>query len=319
MDYFSEIVGQERAIFQLKKIVDHDQISHAYLFLGPSGIGKMLTAFSFARCIINRADRDAALFFKENLHPDLLVIEKQENKALIGKEQITREMEPWLALKPYRASRRVVIIRDSQLLSMEAANALLKTLEEPPDYAVIILVSDDNNLLETIVSRCQLLRFFPVSEGEVKKLLLERGFDQQTAHNAAQLGQGSISTALGFAGEEAFKDLWDIAAGIVEKAAGGQVVEVFYAAEKMERNPYLISSILVTILRDINIYQETGKEELLALPLSAELAALTGKNHLPQLVDAIGRIINLQGYYRTNVNSLIININIAYEVWQALR
>lgn len=319
MDYFSAIVGQNRAIEQLKKSVKHNSVSHAYLFLGPAGIGKMLTAEALARTVIQTGDPDAGLYFKENLHPDLLIINRLENKTLIGKEQITKEMEPWLGLKPYRAARRVVIIRDSQSMSQEAANALLKTLEEPPDYALIILVADDSNLLETIMSRCQLLRFFPLLDHEIENYLLSRGIEPEKAKNASCLGQGSISLAGRFVEEEALQEIWSIAGTIIEQMAGGRRVEIFNAAEQMEHNPDLICNMLVTILRDINIFKETGREELLTLSGSRRIAELIQEARTLQLMEAIERIMFLKTYYRTNVNSLLINMNISYELWKAFK
>ncbi len=319
MDNFSAIVGQNRAIEQLKRSLNNNSVSHAYIFLGPSGIGKMLTAEAFARSVIQAGDPDAGLYFKENLHPDLFIISRLENKTVIAKDQITKEMEPWLGLKPYRASRRLVIIRDSHLMSQEAANALLKTLEEPPEYALIILVADDSNLLETIVSRCQLLRFFILTDQEIEQYLLDQGIDPAKAGSAARLGQGSISLARRFVEEEALAAIWDIASSIVEKMAGGEKVEIFNVAEQMERDPDLICSMLVTILRDINIFRITGREELLTLPGSKRIAQLIKKEHGLAFMEAIEKIMALRNYYRTNVNSLLINMNISYELWKAFQ
>jgi len=253
------------------------------------------------------------------MHPDLLIISRLENKTVIAKEQITKEIEPWLGLKPYRALRRVVIIRDSHLMSQEAANALLKTLEEPPEYALIILVADDSNLLETIVSRCQLLRFFTLADQEIEQYLLDQGIDPAKAGNSARLGQGSISLARRFVEEEALAEIWDIAGNIVEKMAGGEKVEIFNTAEQMERDPDLICSMLVTILRDINIFRMTGREDLLTLPGSKRIALLIKEDQGLAFMEAIEKIMSLRSYYRTNVNSLLININISYELWKAFQ
>ena len=112
MDYFSGIVGQDKPIKLIKKSIASAHTSHAYLFSGPAGVGKMQVAMAFAYSLIHLQDKQAAIYFSENLHPDLLIIEKLENRSLISKEQITQVLEPWFALKPYRAQRRVAIIRD---------------------------------------------------------------------------------------------------------------------------------------------------------------------------------------------------------------
>jgi len=319
MNYFSNIIGQDRAIKMLEKAINNNTISHAYLFTGAAGVGKMLSAVAFAHTIIHQADKDAALYFKEGLHPDLLIIKKLEKRTLISKEQISKEMEPWLALKPYRASHRVVIIQDCHLMSLEAANALLKTLEEPPEYGVIILVSDENNLLETIISRCQLIRFFSVNDIEIEKFLIKRGFDQDVSYRASRLGQGSISTALCFAEEKGFQKVWNMAGTIIKDLARGQLIEVFKAAEKMERDPLLLINMIETILRDICIYQETKKEEFMYIPENVEFARLIKGINSKPIMKALNEISSLKTYYRRNVNPLVISTNISYEVWEALQ
>lgn len=319
MDYFSDIVGQVRPIKVLESSINNSNIIHAYLFLGPAGVGKMLSALAFAHTIILEADRQSELYFKEGLHPDLLIIEKIENKTVISKEQVSKEIEPWLGLKPYRARHRIVIIRDAHLMSLEAANALLKTLEEPPEYAIIILVSDESKLLETIISRCQLIRFSFLSDQDIEKYLLGRGYTQKQASQAAKFGQGSISTALRYLEEEDFGSIWKIAVEIVRELASGEYIEIFKSAEKMEKEPALLSNIIETILRDVCIYQETSRKDLLSIPDSIEIASTIKKIDSQRLMRALGKITTIRSYYRRNVNPLLINANISFEVWEALK
>ena len=84
MDYFAGIIGQERAISLLAKSMDNGNISHAYLFSGPAGVGKMQVAMAFAYSLIQRQDRQAEVYFSGNMHPDLFIIEKLENRSLIS-------------------------------------------------------------------------------------------------------------------------------------------------------------------------------------------------------------------------------------------
>ena len=317
MDIFFSIVGQERASSLLQKSLETGTISHAYLFLGPAGVGKMSCAQAFAQAIIGRDDNDAMVFFRERIHPDLLILEKEEGRSVISKEQISQKLEPWLGLKPYRASHRVAIIRDSQLMSNEAANALLKNLEEPPEYAVIILIADDQNILETIVSRCQLVRFNSLADKDIEQILRNREVEPLKAAQAASLGQGSVATAIRFAQQEDYEKIWETSRNIITELSGEEIVEVYKSAERMELAPELIVNLLISLLRDINIYQQTRKEELLVLPGSSELASSIRKVKPQHLTAALDKIMNLKNYYRSNVNSLIINVNISYEIWQA--
>ncbi|NLB54101.1 MAG: DNA polymerase III subunit [Syntrophomonadaceae bacterium] len=319
MNYFSNVAGQEQAVKILSKSLESGMLSHAYIFTGAAGVGKMHTARAFAESIISQSDKDAKMFFKNNMHPDLLIIEKRPEKTVIIKEQITSEMEPWLQLKPFRAARRVVIIRDAHLMRNEVANSLLKTLEEAPRYAIIILVSDENRMLETILSRCQLIRFHSVNEQIIEKLLLNRGVEADKAYRVSQLASGSINAALRYASEENFSDRWEIAQMIVTSLASGQLIEVYLSAEKMELDPDLISSMLETLLRDIYIYKLTNRKELLIIAENIQIMRKLKMVNDIKIKKAINSINNLRELYRTNVNTLSINLNICWEVWEAFQ
>lgn len=319
MEGFRGLVGQEQAIRLLQKGLETGNISHAYLFQGPPGTGKTTIARAFAAELLSRGDQDAALFLKDGVHPDLMVINKPENRSVIGKEQISREMEPWLALKPYRARHKIVIIADAAIMSLEAANALLKTLEEPPQYAVIILVADQVELLETIISRCQTVRFHPLTDAELENLLRERGCSPEQAQQAALLAQGSPGNALRFAAEPEFEANWERARQAVKQFAQRQYLAVFETARVMERDPYLYTSMMEIILRDIYIYQQTREEQLLAIPANLDMIKTIPEKEPAQIRAALNRIAGLKYYYRSNVNPLLINTGICYEALGALK
>jgi len=319
MDYFAGIIGQERAISLLTKSMDNGNISHAYLFTGTAGVGKMQVAMAFAYSLIQRQDKQSGVYFSENMHPDLFIIEKLENRSLISKEQVTQELEPWLALKPYRAQRRVAIIRDAHLMSMEAANALLKTLEEPPDCALIILISDDDNLLETIVSRCQMVRFFPLAEKDIYDYLLTHGFNEEKAAWAAQLGQGSISRALPFAQEEGLEQIWDTVIAIITDLAQGRRGAIFELSEKIQKAPDLSIKVMETILRDALVVRNSRQQDILLAPEAPELQKLLQGKDQGKIMHALVEIDRLRAYYRRNINSALINTSIGYQLWEALQ
>ncbi|HRW12832.1 MAG TPA: hypothetical protein P5549_06885 [Syntrophomonas sp.] len=318
MGYFDKIIGQERAILPLQRSLASEHISHAYLFLGPTGAGKYTTALEMARALILGSDPQGEAYWREEVHPDFRIIEKAEKKSMIGIEQITNDIEPWLALKPYRAKRRVVIIKDAQLLSLPAANALLKTLEEPPDYAVIILVADENNLLETIISRCQVIKFEPLREEALTAYLEGQGMESSKAVHLARLAQGSITTALLFA-EEQWHEIWGSAQDVLESLAGGNPLEVFLAAEKIEKQPLIMVSLLETILRDVCVYQQTGNSKQLLMEHNLPFCQKCKHLHPEQVGQALGRISSLKKMYRRSVNPVLLNINILYELQTALR
>ncbi|HZK87008.1 MAG TPA: hypothetical protein VFC40_03505 [Syntrophomonas sp.] len=318
MNYFAGIIGQDRVILPLQRALQSGHTSHAYLFMGPAGVGKYTTALAMARAIIMSSDPQGEAYWREGVHPDFKLIEKLDKKSMIGIEQVTRELEPWLALKPYRALRRVVIIKDAQLLSLPAANALLKTLEEPPEYAVIILVADENNLLETIISRCQLIKFDSLNEGDLAAYFADQGMEPEKALHLARLAQGSIATAQLFAAEE-WEAFWTLSQELLESLAGGQPIEVFLSAEKIEKHPLIMVSLLETLLRDIYIYQQTDQPEQLLMAQNLPFCQKFKRLDPGQVAPAMANINAMKKLYQRSVSSLLLNINISYALQDALR
>lgn len=319
MDYFSGIRGQDKSIEIIKKAVCEEKLSHAYLFVGPAGVGKMMAACAFASSILAKGDAQADLLLGENMHPDLLIIEREEAKTLIGIEQITRQMEPWLAKKPFRSTFRVVIIRDAQMLSEPAGNSLLKILEDPPPYAVLIIIADAANLMETILSRCQAVRFYPLSEHIISECLVEKGVDEESAAWAAQMGQGSMGRAWKFIAEEGLAPLLDQARQVVQELSTKNPGCVFKAVDKMEKYPEMMGALLETVLRDVCVYRLTRQSDLLVYKENMDVVERLPWIEPGKIMGRLKKISRLRQFYSKNVNPLLININIAFAVHEALQ
>ena len=161
---FDEIIGNEQIKGELRKSLKENKVSHSYMFVGIEGIGKQMTAKAFAQMIlcINEEERGcqkckSCIEFQSHNHPDFLYIEPDGNSIKI--EQI-RYLQRKIQEKPIISDRKVYIINDADKMTKEAQNCLLKTLEEPPEYALIILIlSNENKLLNTIKSRCTKISF----------------------------------------------------------------------------------------------------------------------------------------------------------------
>ena len=161
--------------------------AHAYLFHGPPGVGKRRAAVAFAGELLGDAGRA-----ERGTHPDLYVLEPVGDQVLIDE---IRALRRDLHMRPFEASRRVYLILDAHTMNEAAADALLKDLEEPPAYAVVVLVADDlGPLPETILSRCQLVPFRRLSEAAVRAELLQRapGLDEDEAAAIAHLAAGRL-------------------------------------------------------------------------------------------------------------------------------
>ena len=202
---FKEIIGQEKATVFLRQVIANDKIASAYLFAGIQGIGKTTTAMAFA-LLLNCADPvdgdgcgecPSCKKIIDGNHPDLMVIEPDQEKKVIGINQI-REINRHLAFSPVLGQYRITIIDPAERMTPEAANAFLKPLEEPALGNVFVLnVKDPGELLQTIVSRCQKVPFKPLpTEKIVQWLTRERTMDRDEAKILARLSEGSLGKAL---------------------------------------------------------------------------------------------------------------------------
>ena len=318
MDYFRDIQGQDEAVSQLNQGLTGANINHAYLFMGPPGVGKMPAALAFARGILNLSDDDADRYWGENVHPDLFLLEKKDNRSGIGKEQITKELEPWLSFKPYRSRHRVAVIRDGQTMTPEAANALLKTLEEPAPSAVIILLADENSLLETIISRCRIIKFSALSERHIVDFLLKEDVAPEQARQAAVMGQGSLAYALVCVQAENLGEKINSVTESIQAMNGKNQSQVFKLAEYLDKEPELFGLILGTVLRDMCVYLRTGNAELLAEPGCAGLMDQCLGLNFENLMTAVKQIYQLKRYYRRNINSYILSLNMSWAVYEGV-
>ncbi|MCL2149861.1 MAG: DNA polymerase III subunit delta' [Dehalococcoidia bacterium] len=204
------IIGHERVMSYLRRSLEKDALSHAYLFTGPRQVGKMTAALLLAQAV-NCLGSDApcgecssCLRISARNHPDVQVLrlltadeaEDKKAKSELVVDQI-RALQHWASLPPYEGRTRVFIFEQAELLNEAAANSLLKTLEEPlPKVLLILLAPSPGAVPETIVSRCQRLVFGRVPAEEIEELLLSRGLSPDKASLLSRLADGAPGWAL---------------------------------------------------------------------------------------------------------------------------
>ena len=195
---FDDIPGQEKVKEMFARALRERTLSHAYLLSGPEGLAKTAFARELGVALVSACGGCGACAecarARRGLHPDLHVVEREGD--LIRIEQVKPVIAD-LGLKPFSGSRRVWIIPEVEYLNAEAANKLLKSIEEPPDYVYFLLVTDRlERVLPTIVSRCQLVEFRPLSDAVVAAYLREsRGLDGVAAEALARLSGGAVERA----------------------------------------------------------------------------------------------------------------------------
>lgn len=312
--FFQELSLQSSLTQLLQQEIEQQTLSHAYLFSGPAGSGKKSLALRFAFAILAQSDPNAALFFREGHHPDLLVLSRPEKKNVLTKAQITDELIPWLGYKPYQAQKKVAVLFDSHVLSPEGANALLKTLEEPPEYAVLILVSDKENLLETIRSRCRILRFHPIPEADMTAFLQKKGCPEEKAREIALISRGDISLALTFL-ETDLSVLREKAQKLLQNLQTGGRSAIFPLANALETDGKPLFNFIWILLRDQLLYAETGDPSLLLFP-TASAAFSVSPAPRNEVLENWKVIQKLQSYYDSNLTSETISFLIASALYR---
>jgi DNA polymerase III subunit delta' len=211
------VEGHDRIIDQFRRAISRHRLASSFLFTGPSGIGKRTFALKLAQSLLCRTNTEelldpcekcpSCLQAAAGTHPDVNVVSKPEDKSFIplqlfigddehrGREGLCHN----ISLKPFMGGRKIAIIDDADYLNPEGANCLLKTLEEPPPQSVLILIgTSPAKQLPTIRSRCQLIRFRPLSEATVAELLVSRGLvsNPEDARRLASYSGGSIQRAV---------------------------------------------------------------------------------------------------------------------------
>ena len=216
MSIWSKVRGHAEQREMFHRAIERGRLSQSYLFVGPDGVGKQLFARCLAQSLLCRRIGDDPLEpcgectgcrpFLAGNHPDFLMVDRPEGKRelqieLIAGSQERRGQEGLchdLSLRPLDGSRKIAVINDAHTMNDAAANAFLKTLEEPPERAVLFLIASNlDAVLPTIRSRCQLVRFAPLSRDDVESLLTEQGLaaTAEDAGFAAALCEGSLTTA----------------------------------------------------------------------------------------------------------------------------
>ncbi len=291
---FSSIEGHEKSIRILQRAIANNALAHAYLFSGQAGIGKKKTAFALAaavNCLNARPEGGCgecpSCRKVDTLgHPDVHVLLPDGDEIKI--DQI-RQVQSDFALKPFEGTKKVLIVDNAESMNAASSNAFLKTLEEPPGDALIILITAmPQGLLPTIRSRCQEIMFHPLPRNTLARALVQRrGLSEEDAWFIAALAQGSMGRGLemDIAAEKAAREegaaLWS---GLAQMGPGEALVLAETIAKDRERLERLIE-IGVEELRDALVYRVTREERLLVHAEAQQLSRQMAERYsLPRLL-----------------------------------
>lgn len=268
---FRDIRGQDQAIALLRASLASGRLAHAYLFFGPEGIGKRTAALAFAaalNCLSPDAGGDACgaclscRKIRHGNHPDVAVVSPEGAYIRI---HAIRELQDRLLFRPLEGRRRVLLLNEAERLHHTAANALLKTLEEPAPANILVLVSSRPRLLPaTILSRCQRIRFRPLAPEVLFPLVQQHaGLAEEQARLLAWTSGGSLSRALDMHREAFLARRREILACLELPLQEDPLARfAFLAAFGQDRAETLAGlAILASCWRDALVYRETGEAD----------------------------------------------------------
>lgn len=270
MGGFKDVVGHKNIIQYIGKAVTSGAISHAYILNGERGSGKKLLANLFAmslQCQNRDEDGDACgkcQSCKQAVsgnQPDIIRV-THEKPTTISVDDIREQVNNDIQIKPYSSPYKIYIIAEADMMSVQAQNALLKTIEEPPEYAVIILLTENaETLLPTIRSRCVMLKLRNIKDQLVKKYLMEQmEIPDYKADVCVAFAQGNMGKAIALATSEYFNEIKEEAVHLLRNIDDMQVEELMGAVKKCSAYKMNISDYMDVIAiwyRDVLIYKAT--------------------------------------------------------------
>ena len=268
MQEVEKVLGHEEVLRHLQNAAAQNQISHSYIFAGEKGSGKKLLAKLFAMtlqceehgkepCMHCSACKKAM----NRSHPDIIYVEHMKPSS-IGIEDIREQLIADVQIKPYTGPYKIYIVDEAEKMTVQAQNALLKTIEEPPAYAVILLLANNNTgLLPTIKSRCVTLNFKPVRDDVIRKYLMEDlHVPDYQAEVSVAFAQGNVGKAKQIATAEDFTEMMEAAFRILKQGSNMEVYEMVDAVKNLSEEKHTIYEYLDLFLvwfRDVLLFKAT--------------------------------------------------------------
>jgi len=318
---FNDIIGQEQIKEHLKNTLASGKISHAYIINGERSSGKEFVAKVFAMAL--QCERDGEKPCQEcpscrkalsANHPDIIKI-THEKPNTISVDDIRTQVNHDIAIMPYSSPYKIYIINEAEKMTVQAQNAILKTLEEPPGYAVLLLLTGNQEaLLPTILSRCVVLNMKPVHDKLVKRFLMEELMvPDYKAEVCAAFARGNVGKAKALASSEDFEEIKAEATSLLKYIKDMELHEIMAAIKKisdfkMDVNDYL--DIMAVWFRDVLLFKATSdanhlvfREEIQTIRKITERSSYEG---LERVLDALEKAKN-----RLNAN---VNFELTMEL-----
>ncbi len=319
---FDDFLGNEYVVKGLENMISSGRMSHAFIFDAPEGFGKLTLAKTFAKTLqcekggtapcgecfsCKSADSD------EN--PDIIFV--SSDKATFGVDKTREEIIEKSLLKPYSSRYKIFIIKDAQKMTEQAQNTLLKTIEEPPSYGIYILLTTNyNTFIETILSRCALIRLNGLSEGVIERELVKKGLcGEDDGRVIAACSGGSLGRAIKLSQDEGFMELRMKAAHIPARIEDADLMGLYDIMNDMiateDRLPELIE-LLYVFYRDVLVQACGGS--IIQKDLEEEIKKISKKVSLKRLLRGANSVLEAGNMIKMNVNKQMSIENMLFKI-----
>ena len=271
---FEEILGNEMVKDHFKRAIENHKISHAYILTGEAGMGRKSIANAFAMTLLCEKGGSEPCMTCHSCkqvmsgnHPDLIYV-KHEKPGSIGVDDVREQINDTIMIRPYSSYYKIYIVDEAEKMTVQAQNALLKTIEEPPSYAVIILITTNQEaFLPTILSRCVQMKLKPLKDFTIKNYLTQNlHIPEKDADICAAFARGNLGKAIHLASSDEFKELFQKVMVLVKNVGTMDISMLLDCIREMKEQNFDIGEVLDLMqlwYRDVLMFKVTKDMNLL--------------------------------------------------------
>ena len=318
---FKDILGNDMIKEHFQKAIENQKVSHAYILTGEAGIGRKSFANAFSMALLcEKGGKEPCMVchsckqVMSGNHPDLIYV-KHEKPNSIGVDDIREQINDTIMIRPYSSYYKIYIVDEAEKMTVQAQNALLKTIEEPPAYAVIILITTNQEaFLPTILSRCVQLKLKPLKDFTVKSYLVQHeGIAEKDAEICAAFARGNLGKAMHLASSDVFKELYYKIMALIKQVDTMDIVDLMERIREMKELNFDIGEVLDLLqlwYRDVLMFKVTKDMNLLIF--KDEYKTINGMGQKVGY-DGLEKILEAIETCRTRLNANV-NMELAVEL-----
>ena len=318
---FEEILGNEMVKDHVKKAIANHKISHAYILTGEAGMGRKSIANAFAMTLLCEKGGSEPCMSCHSCkqvmsgnHPDLIYV-THEKPGSIGVDDVREQINDTIMIRPYSSYYKIYIVDEAEKMTVQAQNALLKTIEEPPSYAVIILITTNQEaFLPTILSRCVQMKLKPLKDFTIKSYLTQNlHIAEKDADICAAFARGNLGKAIHLASSDEFRELFQKVMVLVKNVGTMDISMLLDCIREMKEQNFDIGEVLDLMqlwYRDVLMFKVTKDMNLLIFKDEYKMINETGEKVDYAGLEAILAAIDTA---RTRLNANV-NMELAMEL-----